>query len=71
MTQSDDQKREALRAVASDLRGTDASVEAERLAAILMRASDLYDEEIDTSPESIYQNMRTILEIAERGGRDV
>lgn len=66
----DDRKREVLRAVAADLRGPDASVEAERLAAIIMRTSDLYDESIETSPVEVYNNMRTILQVVEQGGRD-
>lgn len=70
MTYTDEEKREVLRAVAADLRGPDASSEAERLGATIMRTSDLYDESAETSPEDIYHNMRTILQIAELGGRN-
>lgn len=67
---TEDQKRSVLRAVAADLRGQDANAEAERLAATLQRVSDLYDPGEDTSPTEIYQNMRTIFQVAESGGRD-
>ncbi|MFB6124428.1 MAG: hypothetical protein ABEJ59_00530 [Halanaeroarchaeum sp.] len=70
MTLTDEEKRDALRAVAADLRGPDASTEAEKLSATVMRVADLYDEAESTSPRDIYLNMRTIMEIAERGGRD-
>ncbi|MFB6081725.1 MAG: hypothetical protein ABEJ67_02780 [Halanaeroarchaeum sp.] len=70
MPYTDDQKRDVLRAVAADLRGPDASTEAEKLAATVMRVSDLYDESESTSARDIYLNMRTIMEVAERGGRD-
>lgn len=62
-------KRDVLRAVADDLRDRDDhETEAERLAAIVHRVSDLYDEHEDTDPQVIYLNMRNILEISERGG---
>lgn len=67
---TDDQKRAMLRAVAADLRGAEASSEAERLAATVQRVSDLYDPEEATSPEEIYLNMRTIFQVADSGGRD-
>jgi len=70
MAYTDEEKRDVLRAVAADLRGPDASTEAEKLAATVMRVSDCYDPEEDTSPRDVYRNMRTIMEIAERGGRD-
>ncbi|MFW5919826.1 MAG: hypothetical protein ACOCSF_06505 [Halanaeroarchaeum sp.] len=70
MTSTDEEKRDVLREVAADLRGSDASSEAEKLAATLVRVSDLYDDGPETSPVEIYQNMRTIMQIAEQGGRD-
>jgi len=69
MSSSDEEKREVLRAVAADLRGPDASTEAEKLAATVMRVSDLYDESAATSARDIYLNMRTIVQISEQGGR--
>ncbi|GAA0655501.1 hypothetical protein [Salarchaeum japonicum] len=65
---SDDEKREILRDVASDLR--DESDEGEKIAAILQRVSDLYDDDEDTSPQEIYLNMRNILQVSEQGGLD-
>jgi len=62
-----DKKRVAfLREIAEDVRGE--SSESEQLAAILYRISDLYDPEEERTPESIYLNVRNILEIKERGG---
>jgi hypothetical protein len=63
---ADDPDRAALlREVAREVRGdTD---ESERLAAILFRVSDLYAPDEETDPESIYRNMRTILQVSERG----
>ena len=55
-----------LREIAEDVRGE--SSESEQLAAILYRISDLYDPEEERTPESIYLNVRNILEIKERGG---
>ncbi|WP_255149434.1 hypothetical protein [Halorarius halobius] len=61
-----DPERAALvREVAEDVRGD--SSESEQLAALLYRVSDLYDPEEDTSPPEIYRNVRTILQIKERG----
>ena len=54
-----------LRAIADDVRGEDS--ESRQLAAILYRVSDLYDEREDTSPAEIYRNVKTILEVKERG----
>ncbi|WP_276257458.1 hypothetical protein [Haloglomus litoreum] len=63
---ADDPERAAmLREVAREVR--DDSDEAERVAAILFRVSDLYDPDEETDPESIYRNMRTILRVTERG----
>jgi hypothetical protein len=63
---SDDPERAAmLRDVAREVRGD--SDESERVAAILFRVSDLYDPDEETDPESIYRNMRTILQVSERG----
>ena len=67
---ADEEKRAVLRAVAADLRGEDASPEAERLAATVQRVSDLYDPAEETSPKEIYLNMRTIFQISEQGGLD-
>jgi hypothetical protein len=71
MSDTDEAKRDVLREVAADLRGPDANTEAEKLAATVMRVSDLYDEETETTPTEIYQNMRTIMEISEHGGREL
>ena len=54
-----------LREIAEDVRGD--TSQSEQLAAILYRMSDLYDENEDTSPEDIYRNVKTILQIKERG----
>jgi len=62
-------KREVLREVAEDLRASDEhETEAGRLAAVVHRVSDLYDETEDTDPQHIYLNMKNILEISEQGG---
>ena len=53
-----------LREVAEEVRGE--SSESEQVAAMLYRVSDP-DEE--TTPAEIYRNLRTILEVKERGGR--
>jgi hypothetical protein len=70
MPYTDEEKRAVLRDVAAELRGEDASPEAERVAATVQRVSDLYDPEEDTSPAEIYRNMRTIFRVVERGGMD-
>ncbi len=57
-----------LREVAEDVRGD--SSESKQIAAILYRVSDLYDPDEDTSPRDIYVNVRNILRVKERGGRD-
>ena len=36
---------------------------------MLYRVSDLYDPDEETTPAEIYRNLRTILEVKERGGR--
>ncbi len=54
-----------LREVADDVRGE--SSESRQIAAVLYRVSDLYDAGEETSPEEIYRNVTTILEISERG----
>lgn len=61
-----DERRRLLRAVADDVRGE--SSESKQVAAVLYRVSDLYDPAEDTSPEEIYRNVRTIMEVKERGG---
>jgi len=64
----DPDRVECLRAVADDLRARGAD-RASLLAAVLYRVSDLYDPEqpADTTPEGVYRNMRTILQVTERG----
>jgi hypothetical protein len=61
------EKRDALREVAADLRDTD-SEEAERVAAIVHRVSDIYDDTEDVDAQHVYLNMRNILQISEQGG---
>ena len=56
-----------LREVAEDVRGE--SSESEQVAAMLYRVSDLYDPDEETTPAEIYRNLRTILQVKERGGR--
>jgi hypothetical protein len=63
----DTQKRDALRGVADDLRGED-SDEAERIAALVHRVSDIYDDAEDVDAQHVYLNMRNILQISEQGG---
>jgi hypothetical protein len=55
-----------LRDIAEDVRGE--SSESEQLAAVLYRVSDLYDPGEETTPEEIYRNVRTILQVKQRGG---
>ncbi len=63
----DDPERAAmLRAVAEDVRGE--SSESEQVAAMLYRVSDLYDPDEETTPAAIHRNVRTILDVKERGG---
>ncbi|WP_255195799.1 hypothetical protein [Halorarius litoreus] len=61
----DPERVAVLREVAEDIRGD--SSESEQLAAMLYRVSDLYDADAETSPEEIYRNVKTILQIKERG----
>jgi hypothetical protein len=63
------EKRDALREVADELREND-SEEAERVAAIVHRVSDIYDDDEDVDAQHVYLNMRRILEISEQGGID-
>ncbi|MDH5019900.1 hypothetical protein [Halobacterium rubrum] len=63
----DTQKRDALREVADDLRDED-SDEAERIAALVHRVSDIYDDAEDVDAQHVYLNMRNILQISEQGG---
>ncbi|WP_232685910.1 hypothetical protein [Halobacterium zhouii] len=65
---SDDGKRDVLREVADDLREQDGSDEAERIAAVVHRVSDIYDENEETDAQHVYLNMRNILQISEQGG---
>jgi len=68
MTDSaDHEKRDVLREVADDLREQD-SEEAERIAALVHRVSDIYDEAEDVDAQHVYLNMRNILQISEQGG---
>ncbi|MGB9965260.1 hypothetical protein [Halobacterium hubeiense] len=68
MSEYDDaEKRDALREVADELREND-SDEAERVAAIVHRVSDIYDESEDVDAQHVYLNMRNILQISEQGG---
>jgi hypothetical protein len=61
------EKRDALREVAADLRDEDTE-EAERVAAIVHRVSDIYDDSEDVDAQHVYLNMRNILQISEQGG---
>lgn len=63
----DPERVEELREVADDVRETGGNQEAERIAAILYRVSDIYDPDEDTDPEHVYRNMRNILRVTERG----
>ncbi|NIC00419.1 hypothetical protein [Halobacterium sp. R2-5] len=63
----DAEKRDALREVADELREND-SEEAERVAAIVHRVSDIYDDGEDVDAQHVYLNMRNILQISEQGG---
>ena len=65
---TDDRKRDVLRSVADDLREQDGSDEAERIAAVVHRVSDIYDESEETDAQHVYLNMRNILQISEQGG---
>ncbi|CQH58455.1 uncharacterized protein HHUB_2755 [Halobacterium hubeiense] len=68
MSEFDDtEKRDVLRDVADELREED-SEEAERVAAIVHRVSDIYDEDEDVDAQHVYLNMRNILQISEQGG---
>lgn len=62
------EKAEFLRDIAEEVRGE--TSESEQVAAFLYRVSDLYDPEEDTDPRHIYVNMREILRVKERGGRE-
>ena len=61
----DPERVRLLREVADDVRGE--SRESERVAAILYRVSDCFDPAESTTPEDVYLNMRTILQVTERG----
>ena len=63
----DPERAALLREVGEDIRGE--SSESEQVAAMLYRVSDLYDPDEETTPAEIYRNLRTILEVKERGGR--
>lgn len=64
---SDPERARLLRAVAADVRGD--SSESEQVAAFLYRVSDLYDPDEETTPEEIYRNVRTIVNVKSAGGR--
>ena len=62
----DDPERAAfLREIADEVRGE--TSESKQVSAMLYRVSDLYDPDEETTPEHIYQNVRNILRIKERG----
>ena len=63
----DPDRAAVLREVAEEVRGE--TPESEQVAAMLYRVSDLYDPDEETTPAEIYRNLRTILEVKERGGR--
>lgn len=59
-----------LRAVADEIREHGDGSEAEQLAAVVHRVSDLYDEDEETTPTEISIAMRTILRVSDEGGID-
>jgi len=61
------EKRAVLRAVAADLRGSDADSEAEQLAATLQRVSDLYDPAEDRTPDGVFRDMARIFRAVQTG----
>ena len=63
----DPERAALLREVAEDVRSE--TSESEQVAAMLYRVSDLYDPDEETTPAEIYRNLRTVLEVKERGGR--
>ncbi|WP_330631777.1 hypothetical protein [Halocatena halophila] len=68
MSVDDDRETMAtIRAIADDVRNGD-DESSEQIAAMLYRVSDLYDPEESTTTQDIYTNMRTILNVKERGG---
>jgi len=67
-TFEDADKRDALREVADELREEGGSEEAERIAALVHRVSDIYDDAEDVDAQHVYLNMRNILQISEQGG---
>lgn len=66
----DAEKREFLREIAREVREESDAAESEQVAAFLHRVSDLYDPAEDADPKHVYVNMREILRVKERGGRD-
>ena len=64
------EKRAVLRAVAADLRGPEATSEAEQLAATLQRVSDRYDPGEDRCPEGIFRDMARIFRAVQEGEAD-
>ncbi|AUX08793.1 hypothetical protein AArcSl_1159 [Halalkaliarchaeum desulfuricum] len=63
--EDDPERARQIREIAEDVRGE--SSESEQVAAFLYRVSDLYDPDEETTPEDIYRNVRTIMQIKERG----
>lgn len=59
---------QTLRTVADEIRECGEGSEAEQLANVLYRTSDLYDEDEDTTPQEIMRNVKFILEVKERDG---
>ena len=64
----DVEKREFLREIAAEIRGE--STESQQVSALLFRVSDIYDEAEDTDTRDVYVNMKNILRVLERGGKD-
>jgi superfamily I DNA/RNA helicase len=67
---SDPERVDTLREVADEIREHGDGAEAEQLAAVVHRVSDLYDEDEETTPSEISIAMRTILRVSDQGGID-
>jgi len=63
----DPERAALLREVAAEIRETE---DAEQVAALVHRVSDLYDPEEQTTTEEIRRAMAFVLEVKERGGID-
>jgi len=64
----DPERVRLLRELGDDIRGD--SAESKQVAALLYRVSDIYDDGEETTPRDVYVNMRNILRIRERGGKN-